>query len=109
MSAGGQMRDQIVPDVQVVGEAVHEHEGRPGARIISSVEASSRPGDTVLGELTGIRSHASSYLPHGRGGCLIGSQCRKKMRLYRNLVRPALDEHRAVGRSTNWPVPVISL
>src|SRR2546423_1147305 len=62
-SACGEVRDQIVPDMQVVGEAVHEHEGRPGARIISSVETSFRPRDTVFGELTGIRRHTSSFLP----------------------------------------------
>ncbi len=52
-SAGEQIRDQIVPDMQVVGESVHKHEGGPGASIVSSVEASFARGIRCSENATG--------------------------------------------------------
>ncbi len=62
--AGDQIGNQVVVDFQIVGEAVHEHEGWAGACIVSSVDYSLTPRNMVLGELDGIRRHVSSYFPH---------------------------------------------
>jgi hypothetical protein len=40
---GDQMRDQLIVDVQVVGETVHQHKGGTGARVVTYVDSSLLP------------------------------------------------------------------
>jgi hypothetical protein len=46
----GQVRDEVVIDAKIVGKAVHEHESRAGAVIITGVELSLLMGNTMFGE-----------------------------------------------------------
>src|SRR5260370_32784972 len=61
-SAGDQVGDQVVPDVQVVGEAVHEHKGGAGARVVASVGLSFSPRDKMLRKIYRTRGHFRSRL-----------------------------------------------
>jgi hypothetical protein len=50
---GCQVRDQIVPDAQVIREAVHEHKGRTSAFVIARVNSSFLSRNVVLDERRG--------------------------------------------------------
>ncbi|MGY4484307.1 hypothetical protein ACVWWR_003498 [Bradyrhizobium sp. LM3.2] len=60
-AAGNQERDQVIPDMQVVREAVHEHEGRARTRIIPSVDFSFAPRNAMLDEGGVIGRHALPF------------------------------------------------
>jgi hypothetical protein len=55
--ASDQIGDQIVPDVQIIGEAVHEHEGGTGACIVASIDFAFFPRDKMLGKLYMTERH----------------------------------------------------
>jgi hypothetical protein len=44
------MRNQLIVDVQVVGETVHEHKGGSGARVFACVDSSLFPRNIVFDE-----------------------------------------------------------
>jgi hypothetical protein len=58
---GHQMRDQIIPDMQVIRETVHENKGRPDACVIAGVDPSFLARDVGLDERHRIRGHALSF------------------------------------------------
>jgi len=59
--AGDQIGDQIVPDMQIVREAMHEHKGGADACVIASVDPCFSARDVSLGKRDRIRGHASPY------------------------------------------------
>ena len=55
-AAGGrQIRDQFVIDVQIIGKAVHRHEGRSLAWVVAHIKRAVLDGDAVFNEI--LRVH----------------------------------------------------
>jgi hypothetical protein len=57
---GDEMRHEVIPNVQIVGKAVHEHERRAGPGIVPGIKASRTSLDSMLRELNLTCGHGVS-------------------------------------------------
>src|SRR5271169_6232989 len=61
-SRSGQIGDQVVVDAQIIGKAVHEHEGWSRAAVVAGVYRSLVPVDAVFDEWFVVHLLASGFM-----------------------------------------------
>src|SRR5271169_3855820 len=76
-SRSGQIGDQVVIDAQIIGKAVHEHEGRSRAAVVAGVDLALAPVNALFDEwlavhLADLRTHDSTALATCSGSSICG-------------------------------------